>query len=120
MNNEQGSSSRLVDVINPKMTKDSFEKLVSNLVTDADRKMFGEKVNDLVVQSILYPAVFAPYPATFGTDAYAFVIDDAVAASRFEGLIDTDRIDRLLTISLENGILEMNEDGRLVVPEGVQ
>lgn len=119
MDKEKKDKIRLIDILRPNTPKGSFELLVRNIITAEDMALFGDKARDLVAQSLLYPAVFASYPSTFDTEAYAFVIDDAAVAAGYDGLIDTDRINRLLWISLENGILEMHEDGRLGVPKGV-
>lgn len=85
--------------------------------------MFGKDAAGSVAQAIIYPAVFAPEPATFDTVAFGSVIDDIMAEQmklpepqRFP---DTDRVARLLEISLEEGIVVLVDDGRLMVPIGV-
>ena len=99
-------------------SKAQLEADVDQIITEADRKMFGKDVRDLVVQSIIYPAAFAQHPATFDTVAYAAVIEGVTEDMGLEKF-DPNRINRLLQISVENGVIEMVENGRLQVPEEV-
>ncbi len=82
--------------------------------------MFGENAASCVAQAIVYPAVFGPFPATFDTVAFGSVVDDVMAEQmklpEKQRFPDTDRVARLLEISLEEGIIETQEDGRLFVP----
>ena len=114
---------RLVDHLSGQTTKAEFQSLVGGLLTDQDRKIFGKNATNLVAQAIIYPAVFPPYPATLDTAAYGDVVDDVMAAQILspeeEKFPDTDRVARLLEISLEQGIVEMQQDGRLYVPKDV-
>lgn len=122
-NSENPQQVKLMDKIGKKTTREEFENLVDGMVTDGDRRLFGPKAKDFIMQAILYPSVFAPAPATFASDAYAFVIDDVVSEGGYDEMdrtVDPDRIDRLLTISLENGVVDMEESGRLSIPKEVQ
>ena len=48
--------------------------------------MFGPNAKDFVIQSLSYPVAFPPKPNTFGSDGYAFVIDDIVASGGYENM----------------------------------
>ena len=119
LSNESSQHMRLIDVLSKTTKREEFELLVGGVITDEDRRLFGPQAKDLIINAILHPAAFPPAPATFSTTAYSAVIDNVVAVGGFDNMdrtVDPDRIDRLLTLSLENGVVEMEEDGRLSVP----
>lgn len=115
-------STKIIDLVNESTTKEEFEKLIEGLVTSRDIELFGEKAKDFIIQAILFPAVFAQ--ATFGSDAYACVVDDLFAENGYNDIdrsIDPDRVARLLTVSLENGVVELTEvTGRLLIKPEVK
>lgn len=117
------SQKKIVDALTRTTTRDEFETLVDHLVTEDDTRLFGDKARDFIIQALLYPAVFAPAPATFDSVAYAAVIDDVVADGGYANMdrtVDPERIARLLAISLDNGIVEMQESGRVSMRPAVQ
>ncbi len=120
---EQIERKGLIDQLSAQTTKEEFELLVGGILTEGDRKMFGENAASAVAQAIIYPAAFAIYPATMDTVAYGSVIDDIMAEQMSlpekERFPDIDRVARLLEISIEQGIVEMREDGRLYIPTQV-
>jgi hypothetical protein len=108
----------LVDAIDDTTTPEQFESRVAELLTDADIHLFGERAASLIAQAILYPAVFAPFPAMFDSEGFAFVIDDLVAQAGLD-TVDPDRINVLLLIARAAGVVDVTEDGRLFVPAKV-
>ncbi len=109
------NSRSIIDFVTEQTTPAQFSDLVKQLVTTADTKLFGPSAHALIENALLYPAVFGPEPLTFDSEAYAAVIDDMVADLGLDA-VDPDRIDRLLTISREAGIVDVDEEGRLLIP----
>lgn len=113
-------SSKLLDKLSYNTSKQEFESLVGGVLTAQDKVMFGENAASCVAQAIIYPAAFAPFPATFDTAAFGSVVDDIMAEQmklpEKQRFPDTDRVARLLEIAIEGEIIEMLENGRLLVP----
>lgn len=118
-----------VDTLNPDMDQDDFMSAVRAIVTDDDRKVLGKNYEEQLAEAILYPAVFAPFPATFDSVAIAGIIDD-VGSSDLEKntnpVLDmeftnakVDRTAHLINRMLELGVIEQSEKaGRFhVMPE---
>lgn len=119
----------LINSLNPAMSPADFVKRVEESLTKEDEKVLGSGYKDQMVQAILYTAVFAPYPATFGTNALAGVVDD-FGASDLEKTINSDidlehtdklinRTQHLVGRLMGFGVIEMDKEGKLFVKQEV-
>lgn len=108
-----------VDTLNADMNQDDFMSAIRNVVTEEDKKVLGENYVDQLAEAILYPTVFAPFPATFDSVAIAGIIDD-VGSSDLEKntnpVLDleftntkVDRTAHLINRMTELGVIEPSE-----------
>lgn len=121
-----------VDTLNPDMDRDDFMSAIRTIVTDDDKKVLGENYEDQLAEAILYPAVFAPFPATFDSVAIAGIIDDVGSSDlqkNSDPVLDleftntkVDRTAHLINRMLELGVIEPSEiTGRFhIKPEVVE
>lgn len=72
-----------IDTLDPNMTKKDFMNAICHIATEDDKKNFGDDYEEQLANAVLYPAVFAPFPATFDSVAIAGIIDN-VGASDLE------------------------------------
>jgi hypothetical protein len=118
-----------VESLSSDMSKDDFMKAVKDIVVDEDRNVLGENCEEQIANAILYPAVFAPFPATFDSNAIAGIIDE-VGASDLQKTQDptldlehTDKIinrtSLLLNRSIQLGVIEPDENGRFFIKPDV-
>jgi len=106
---------KLGQLLRPDTTREQFESIVSSLLTDKDKKLFGDASKERVLTGLLYLAPFAPEPATFDESAYRAVVgvDDAGQPLRDE------EVARLLQIAKETGVIKDAEKGRLMVDKQI-
>lgn len=118
-------SNTFVDSLSADMTKEQFIDALRGVITDDDRKIFGPNYEDQLIQLVLYPAVFAPFPATFDSNAIAGIVDDFGAADLKKTQNPTldlehtntiiDRTMHVASRSVELGVLELNDEGRFFI-----
>lgn len=107
----------IVEIITPQTTVAEFDSLVQGILTPEDQKLFGDKAAELVINSLLYMTSMTPYPATFDSEAFGFIVDSTLSDPN--EYCDPERIDRLLEIAREQGIVDAQENGRLFITQEV-
>lgn len=96
-------------------TREQFEGIAGSLLTEKDKKIFGEAGLSRVLNGILYLAPFAPEPASFDESAYR-----AVAGVDDDGKpLKDEEISRMLQIAKETGVLKEAANGRLMVDQKI-
>ncbi len=106
---------KLGDLLKPETTREQFEQIAEQLITERDKELFGDHAKDRMLTGILYLASFAPEPATFDLAAYKAVVGFDETGQPLKD----EETSRLLQIAKETGVFKEAEGGRLMVDNKV-
>lgn len=99
------------DTVSPDWSPEQFDNWVESILTEDDRKIFGELAKNKVRDIILNLAVFAPEPATFAREHYEEVVPFDESTDQ---LLNPEETERAINIAEEMGILKEKDNKFLV------
>ena len=124
-NNNEIYKKTFVEAITPGISKDDFLKLALKQITEEDKEIFGDDYEKQMLNLMLYFSIFAPYPATFDSNAVAGIVDQMGSSDLArvqDPSLDLEHTDNLIRRNLhileratELGIIEQNESGRFYI-----